>query len=113
MSTIFCFFFQAEDGIRDLTVTGVQTCALPILGKSAGTECHPDCQEFEAWQANDVSSGPSQDLGRAARKMGEGETSGIDWSRCEMGSRMRLVDFALHLSHRYRHSSPTRRPRSS
>src|SRR2546430_10915232 len=25
-------FFQAEDGIRDLTVTGVQTCALPILG---------------------------------------------------------------------------------
>src|SRR2546430_11571880 len=29
-----CFFFQAEDGIRDLTVTGVQTCALPISGIS-------------------------------------------------------------------------------
>src|SRR2546427_1033107 len=28
----FFFFFQAEDGIRDLTVTGVQTCALPISG---------------------------------------------------------------------------------
>src|SRR5256886_12751069 len=27
------FFFQAEDGIRDLTVTGVQTCALPIFGE--------------------------------------------------------------------------------
>src|SRR2546430_5534002 len=27
-----CFFVQAEDGIRDLTVTGVQTCALPIFG---------------------------------------------------------------------------------
>src|SRR6266542_3012465 len=26
------FFFQAEDGIRDATVTGVQTCALPIWG---------------------------------------------------------------------------------
>src|SRR5690349_24152516 len=26
----FLFFFQAEDGIRDLYVTGVQTCALPI-----------------------------------------------------------------------------------
>src|SRR3989441_1302400 len=26
------FFFQAEDGIRDKLVTGVQTCALPILG---------------------------------------------------------------------------------
>src|SRR2546427_6504005 len=28
------FSFQAEDGIRDLTVTGVQTCALPILRSS-------------------------------------------------------------------------------
>src|SRR2546430_14064989 len=28
---VFFFFFQAEDGIRDLTVTGVQTCALPIF----------------------------------------------------------------------------------
>src|SRR2546421_611274 len=27
---LFFFFFQAEDGIRDLIVTGVQTCALPI-----------------------------------------------------------------------------------
>src|SRR5207248_7777206 len=36
----FFFFFQAEDGIRDRTVTGVQTCALPILilglGESSG-----------------------------------------------------------------------------
>src|SRR2546430_11865614 len=30
MSISYFFFFQAEDGIRDLTVTGVQTCALPI-----------------------------------------------------------------------------------
>src|SRR5205085_3481619 len=29
------FFFQAEDGIRDLTVTGVQTCALPIYSGEA------------------------------------------------------------------------------
>src|SRR5690349_24012983 len=28
---MYFFFFQAEDGIRDLYVTGVQTCALPIL----------------------------------------------------------------------------------
>src|SRR5206468_9565354 len=28
---VIFFFFQAEDGIRDLIVTGVQTCALPIL----------------------------------------------------------------------------------
>src|SRR2546427_6216255 len=30
MVSLSFFFFQAEDGIRDLTVTGVQTCALPI-----------------------------------------------------------------------------------
>ena len=28
---VYGFFFQAEDGIRDIGVTGVQTCALPIL----------------------------------------------------------------------------------
>src|SRR5262249_57931682 len=31
----FFFFFQAEDGIRDWSVTGVQTCALPISGVAA------------------------------------------------------------------------------
>src|SRR3712207_7345336 len=31
----FFFFFQAEDGIRDIGVTGVQTCALPISGLPA------------------------------------------------------------------------------
>src|SRR5699024_12238114 len=33
------FFFQAEDGIRDRNVTGVQTCALPISGGSQTTSC--------------------------------------------------------------------------
>src|SRR5438552_6847901 len=33
----FFFFFQAEDGIRDDLVTGVQTCALPILISLRGT----------------------------------------------------------------------------
>src|SRR3989339_1442605 len=32
--SFFNFFFQAEDGIRDWSVTGVQTCALPILGST-------------------------------------------------------------------------------
>src|SRR2546427_3518428 len=51
IDSCFFFFFQAEDGIRDLTVTGVQTCALPIavrvgaapsargLGKLAASAC--------------------------------------------------------------------------
>src|SRR5690606_39632122 len=32
-SCVCVFFFQAEDGIRDFHVTGVQTCALPIFGE--------------------------------------------------------------------------------
>src|SRR5438093_5375321 len=40
ISFIFFFFFQAEDGIRDWSVTGVQTCALPIsqLHVAEGTD---------------------------------------------------------------------------
>src|SRR5687767_15185049 len=34
--TLLIFFFQAEDGIRDKLVTGVQTCALPIYSKGSG-----------------------------------------------------------------------------
>src|SRR5437762_12488223 len=33
---VIFFFFQAEDGIRDTSVTGVQTCALPIVSNSLG-----------------------------------------------------------------------------
>src|SRR3712207_8945260 len=35
------FFFQAEDGIRDIGVTGVQTCALPICGPAFLMMHHP------------------------------------------------------------------------
>src|SRR2546429_4364293 len=35
---VLCFFFQAEDGIRDVAVTGVQTCALPIYGLAQGLQ---------------------------------------------------------------------------
>src|SRR5438094_3174971 len=38
------FFFQAEDGIRDRTVTGVQTCALPIWPPRA--PCTPTCRPW-------------------------------------------------------------------
>src|SRR5207253_8558159 len=46
------FFFQAEDGIRDGHVTGVQTCALPISAVAHGTDC---------WRAgeNDHPTGPA------------------------------------------------------
>src|SRR5438309_7631495 len=47
----FCFFFQAEDGIRDGTVTGVQTCALPILMPSAPFVAVPDTELVGALEA--------------------------------------------------------------
>src|SRR5689334_23422837 len=45
ISVFFFFFFQAEDGIRDGTVTGVQTCALPISAMRSKT-----LQEWLSWQ---------------------------------------------------------------
>src|SRR6185503_6376081 len=41
MTSLFFFFFQAEDGIRDVAVTGVQTCALPIFARPAPHEKRP------------------------------------------------------------------------
>src|SRR5256885_3869068 len=41
MSNLAVFFFQAEDGIRDYKVTGVQTCALPISVRFVATRCRP------------------------------------------------------------------------
>src|SRR5256886_7132487 len=48
VSYLCCFFFQAEDGIRDLTVTGVQTCALPILAGQARAGARA-LQLFDSW----------------------------------------------------------------
>src|SRR2546430_4578387 len=57
---IFFFFFQAEDGIRDLTVTGVQTCALPIYDDefflAAGFSIE-NAGEQDAGIAGDISAG--------------------------------------------------------
>src|SRR6266496_6141169 len=51
----FFFFFQAEDGIRYLYVTGVQTCALPIwmadVARSHGIEV--EIGGFESWDARE------------------------------------------------------------
>src|SRR5437867_6664685 len=47
------FFFQAEDGIRDRTVTGVQTCALPICrseGRCPHSIIFPACTCLPAFQ---------------------------------------------------------------
>src|SRR6476661_10126541 len=38
---VYFFFFQAEDGIRDSSVTGVQTCALPISTRGCRATARP------------------------------------------------------------------------
>src|SRR5256886_4663620 len=78
----FCyvFFFQAEDGIRDLTVTGVQTCALPISimmvrmveaisrgdGRSALTAASSAAREKKL-----APSSPKKNTNRAANSRGK------------------------------------------
>src|SRR6266705_4372505 len=61
LGSCFFFFFQAEDGIRDRTVTGVQTCALPI---------YPSLSHFSSmgfWHTGVPNSGePLGWLGRLA-----------------------------------------------
>src|SRR5437868_7456562 len=63
MSCLFCFFFfQAEDGIRDRNVTGVQTCALPISSSAPPTlgatlavfKQHTDQVTTVAWAPNNA-----------------------------------------------------------
>src|SRR6266481_4002197 len=66
MCIFFCFFFQAEDGIRDGTVTGVQTCALPIC---AGHD-RRNGEEFPVSrdaQAADAVGGPAMSGDRLTR----------------------------------------------
>src|SRR2546427_13147626 len=65
---MFFFFFQAEDGIRDLTVTGVQTCALPISAGGA---------KRVAWAGNDR-RGTVQEAARlrAAAGRADGDLAG-------------------------------------
>src|SRR5271165_1976564 len=61
------FFFQAEDGIRDFHVTGVQTCALPIYGGEPGADAadrpavHGDPVVWRA--ADGAASAPGRALG--------------------------------------------------
>src|SRR5256886_937579 len=64
------FFFQAEDGIRDLTVTGVQTCALPIYRAAradslVGTQHHGEGAHHEHDGA--PGSGLGKNVGGTAR----------------------------------------------
>src|SRR5205809_2412969 len=59
------FFFQAEDGIRDVAVTGVQTCALPIL--PAGERLEQRRREHDVAQEGGLDDEASQPAGPRGR----------------------------------------------
>src|SRR3712207_7785458 len=54
---MLCFFFQAEDGIRDIGVTGVQTCALPISIEIVDTHLPGNAAVDGQLAANDPDTG--------------------------------------------------------
>src|SRR5256886_4411919 len=86
------FFFQAEDGIRDLTVTGVQTCALPIwkgIGQLAVVhlKLEPDVSHRDA---DPQGAGPADgELTPDVERMGDPVAVG------EVGAVARAVDHEL------------------
>src|SRR5438067_13936381 len=62
----YYFFFQAEDGIRDRNVTGVQTCALPIYLGGASI-CRPPRCAWVSTRSGTNSSASCARRGRAKR----------------------------------------------
>src|SRR2546429_6268551 len=65
-----CFFFQAEDGIRDVAVTGVQTCALPISRgrRTLGRKARNGLRRAYRWQAGELRAVQRALAGRSNRK---------------------------------------------
>src|SRR2546421_5343701 len=71
---VFFFFFQAEDGIRDLIVTGVQTCALPISRHSNARDQLPFHRLSSPPLAYFDGSGRRRDSPHSAADFRSGET---------------------------------------
>src|SRR5207248_7766557 len=61
------FFFQAEDGIRDRTVTGVQTCALPIFTRDHLGDSEPRMRSSVSFTSRSARSLSSRRTARNVR----------------------------------------------
>src|SRR2546430_13348808 len=78
---VIFFFFQAEDGIRDLTVTGVQTCALPISVVGEPAEDVGELREVADWRRD-----ANRSFHRVADERGRGRSHAFD--RANAGRRL-------------------------
>src|SRR5256884_5533306 len=95
MSSLFFFFFQAEDGIRDVAVTGVQTCALPISGwrfparRANRQRCSCHSQQFPPGKFSRPSH--SKGVHRPKTKNAKPRTVRSEEHTSELQSRLHLV----------------------
>src|SRR3712207_7097341 len=82
-----CFFFQAEDGIRDIGVTGVQTCALPIfltIGITLGVLFNPMTgPDTRRWLKEKIFGPEEFEYGGSAGATGAGSTGTSTNARSE------------------------------
>src|SRR2546426_3745999 len=74
---VLVFFFQAEDGIRDYKVTGVQTCALPISGGDPGGagRRRPRCRDGGACRRGDSAGREGAGVRGCAHRAGRAGSS--------------------------------------
>src|SRR5690349_25164829 len=85
MRELVSFFFQAEDGIRDLYVTGVQTCALPIYPRRGAEHHHradedvPDTHRVRFAHRGDRRHHPGGPAAGAAFRRSEERRVGKEW----------------------------------
>src|SRR5437868_14533538 len=79
--SIFFFFFQAEDGIRDRNVTGVQTCALPISQSLCGRARFGRADTCFIGKCGEVIAQQLQQLLRSEERR-VGKECRSRWSRC-------------------------------
>src|SRR2546429_100819 len=102
------FFFQAEDGIRDVAVTGVQTCALPIScgTASGGTSLVRGGRETGRARAITLSLGSLRRRANAARSGGQRSFAGSGKALGAGIGRALFHSFASTLSRGKSRSSP-------
>src|SRR5687767_15262222 len=86
-AALVLFFFQAEDGIRDKLVTGVQTCALPISARRMGLPCIVRQQGYEwrSWDVKRLAPGIRAFLVNSEDVARDVEALGVPRSRIEIG----------------------------
>src|SRR5207249_7673059 len=87
----FFFFFQAEDGIRDRNVTGVQTCALPIsafaaanAGMSSASNClwASLCSSRHGFEKTQPTAGRATSSASRSEERRVGKECRSGWSPC-------------------------------